>query len=324
VRQRSSRRCSRAAARQTSSLLLLALSLGALSCSGSGGQGSTTPDEAVLRGVVYDAATDGAIAGAIVFVRSTGPDFARGRGITAGNEAMDTTDAHGRFRMSFGRLPARTYGVAVASGYSPMALRRIAGDTLNIPLTKLQNDPHVVATSLIGSNLGAGVRRLYLSLLTMRRVGVADSADIVIDVVEDMRPRIIVAGVKAAGVLPVSLRALDPSLDPSALECMAPAGGYQSADTLSVLEGQVLYYLRSRDGSRYGRLQFLPKRLVSAAESADVGGGAVLLWVNINGGRGVCGPDLNVYDQIVGRARVLSGYIEGVPDSLHPSQVIGN
>lgn len=271
-----------------------------------------------LSGVVINADTHRGLENAIVYVRSTGWDPLSGRGIMGANEAMDTTDSQGQFSLQLRRL-TRTRGVAVHQGYAPMALSRFRHETLTIPLVPLPPDADSVAASPVALRLGGGKRRDYLSLQRLARTDGPDSADVVIEVVEDIQPFIVVAGLGSGAIfVHAPPRDQDTSLDPMTLACRAPTAGYVASDTLIVTGDPLQIYARSRDDRLYGRIRIDPGSIVQAAMSARSSGVGIIMWVNLSGGSSLCGPDPLAYDYMVGKGFPLQSYLHGIPESLHP------
>jgi hypothetical protein len=266
-----------------------------------------------FKGHVYDIATGRRVPGLVVYLRTHGRDVMRGKGFKT-ESYLDTTDAEGRFDIKYRKLASFTNGAVVSRTYGPMPLRIVPEGAIAIPLARLDEDVDEVLASSIRGPLTSQADTVYLDLGEISTRVTADSADIAVSVIEDLRPRLVVTALGAGGLVRRDLGPQMSVIDSLGVFCQAPEDGYRQSDVVEVTVDRSVYFIRLRDGKRYARVLFHPKAMFQRTRADGRVKLSCTVWVNQAGGRGLCGPDpftrelLSVADKSV--RRILRGTTE--------------
>jgi hypothetical protein len=140
-----------------------------------------------------------------------------------------------------------------------------------------------------------------------------DTADVAFDVRTTPDSSLVVTALAGAGILrhpePVDRAATDPT----ALLCVAPESGYATADTIPLSSSSHLYFFRARDGEFFARFVLVPKGFKQRDPRSGPRAGLVPVWINLGGGRGLCGPEPRFWIPNEFRAQMVEA-----PESTYP------
>jgi hypothetical protein len=238
-----------------------------------------------VRGRIVDATTGTGVPGATVVVSSFNGLWTPSI-VGDVSHGVATTDADGRFVLRYQRL-GNTRVSARATGYATIDQVRLREQDTDVVLpTAPATAGEVEHRGETGFDLAGASSQVFFDLVRDTVVADSGAADLAFTVDPTDPGRVIVRAVEQAGLVIDTPPAAPHAIDPLAARCLAPDSGYAAADTVRWNVSTNRYFARSRDGSRFSRINVrVYGRGPTPAEGYRV---EIERWLNPTGGRNVC------------------------------------
>jgi hypothetical protein len=237
------------------------------------------------RGKVVDAATGRGIPGASIRITTVGWSGNPFSAFDPGDQSETfehRADDEGWFDVPF-RHRERTHLDVHVPGYAAIARVPWIDDTAILPTSRF-DDRHPWV-DVVESRPEFGVSAAVEVALD----STATSPDVRFERAPGDTGFVVVRAPGGGGLFRIVPAYREP-VDPVALRCIAPAGGYVAVDSVSCDAEAATWFVQRRDGRGYARIQVRPRTLRLANIPPEERSFGLTVWRNEDGGRQLCPP----------------------------------